>query len=362
MYDFIIIGGGISGIHAANKLKHQNILLLEKNNRLGGRIFSKKIGNNWIEFGAKWIHGKPPHFPVSIKYIYEPYIKTFIQKFNIVDLKFSEKEIISLFQKVRFYPLMKKDLCHNFQEQSLTQREIKLLDIILSEDYGEHICSLSSTNNKYKNYGKNKRVTNGLKNILKINFPYLLNQKVIKIENNKIITKNKTYETKNIILAIPLNIVKNNFSYVLSSKKKEILSKMKMGKVKVLVMIFEKIFWNKNITYWFSQKYPNFIFVNGLNNVLYIHEYSSDILTKTNFMKYLKYFFPNYLKPKNVFFQDWNKEAGGSWTFHVSNICKEDIKRLQQPENNIYLVGEYMSENRFGTIDGAYNSSRYFLK
>ena len=79
---------------------------------------------------------------------------------------------------------MKKDLCHNFQEQSLTQREIKLLDIILSEDYGEHICSLSSTNNKYKNYGKNKRVTNGLKNILKINFPYLLNQKVIKIWEN----------------------------------------------------------------------------------------------------------------------------------------------------------------------------------
>ena len=98
-----------------------------------------------------------------------------------------------------------------------------------------------------------------------------------------------------------------------------------MGKVKVLVMIFEKIFWNKNITYWFSQKYPNFVFVNGLNNILYIHEYSSDILTKTNFMKYLKYFFPNYLKPKNVFFQDWNKEAGGSWTFHVSNIFKEDI-------------------------------------
>jgi protoporphyrinogen oxidase len=48
--DYIIIGGGISGITIANKLNSENkILLLEKENRLGGRIYTY----NNIEFGAK---------------------------------------------------------------------------------------------------------------------------------------------------------------------------------------------------------------------------------------------------------------------------------------------------------------------
>ena len=363
MYEYIIIGGGISGINVANKLKDKKILVLEKQNRLGGRIYSKKIDNNWIEFGAKWIHGKPPNFINNYEYIYEPYIKTIIQKFTIVDFEYTEKEIIQLFKKVKFIPYMYKNLCEDFKKQSLNEREIKLLDIILSEDYGEHICLLSSTNHYYKNYGKHRRVINGMKQIIDNNFDYKfdykLNQEVIKIENRKVYTKDKIYETEKIILAVPLNILKNEFSYLLSPKKNKILKKMKMGQIKVFVMIFDNIFWNKKITYWFSQKFNNIVLINGLNNVLYFHEYSSKNITKYNITKYLKYFIKDAIKPNKILEQDWNKESGGSWTYHVSNISKKDIYFLQKPENNIYLVGEYMSKDRIGTIDGAYNSSNY---
>ena len=46
-YDIIIVGGGIAGLYIQNKLlkKYKNILLIEKDNRLGGRIltYNKKI-------------------------------------------------------------------------------------------------------------------------------------------------------------------------------------------------------------------------------------------------------------------------------------------------------------------------------
>ena len=66
------MGGGIAGTTLANNLKTPTYLLLESTNRLGGRIFSKKVGNNIIEYGAKWIHGDVPHFPKEkLEYIIE---------------------------------------------------------------------------------------------------------------------------------------------------------------------------------------------------------------------------------------------------------------------------------------------------
>ena len=41
MYDFIIVGGGISGLYMQLKMinKNKNVLLLEQHNNFGGRIY-----------------------------------------------------------------------------------------------------------------------------------------------------------------------------------------------------------------------------------------------------------------------------------------------------------------------------------
>jgi monoamine oxidase len=57
----IIVGGGIAGLIAANELAHHyHIILIEANNRLGGRIYSCKEKNfsTVIEAGSEFIHGK----------------------------------------------------------------------------------------------------------------------------------------------------------------------------------------------------------------------------------------------------------------------------------------------------------------
>ncbi|KAG0369185.1 hypothetical protein BC939DRAFT_444857 [Gamsiella multidivaricata] len=70
----VIIGAGVSGLAAAHELsKHPSsiqVTVLEARNRIGGRLdtqrnlFSGKLGDIPIDFGASWIHGVDPSNPL----------------------------------------------------------------------------------------------------------------------------------------------------------------------------------------------------------------------------------------------------------------------------------------------------------
>jgi len=53
----LIIGGGISGLYLAYRLKKEGffVKLLEANTRIGGRIYTKNVHNTKIELGATWL-------------------------------------------------------------------------------------------------------------------------------------------------------------------------------------------------------------------------------------------------------------------------------------------------------------------
>lgn len=57
----VIVGAGVSGIAAASKLIEngfKNVKILEAEPNYGGRIQSKKFGDNYVELGAHWCHGE----------------------------------------------------------------------------------------------------------------------------------------------------------------------------------------------------------------------------------------------------------------------------------------------------------------
>ncbi|MDO5696442.1 MAG: NAD(P)/FAD-dependent oxidoreductase [Dermatophilus congolensis] len=55
--DAVIIGGGLAGLSAAHRLRHRDILLLERNNRFGGRIRSERRGRYWLNWGGHVFNG-----------------------------------------------------------------------------------------------------------------------------------------------------------------------------------------------------------------------------------------------------------------------------------------------------------------
>jgi monoamine oxidase len=62
-YDVVIVGAGIAGLSAAKELQHfrRSVLVLEANNRIGGRAYVGYIGDDKvpIDYGGAWIHGIP---------------------------------------------------------------------------------------------------------------------------------------------------------------------------------------------------------------------------------------------------------------------------------------------------------------
>jgi oxygen-dependent protoporphyrinogen oxidase len=52
IHDVIIVGGGIGGLSAAWRLRHRDVLLLEADSRVGGRLKSEQRGEYWLNFGA----------------------------------------------------------------------------------------------------------------------------------------------------------------------------------------------------------------------------------------------------------------------------------------------------------------------
>jgi len=56
-HEVVVIGGGIGGLAAAWALRDRDVVLLEAEDRLGGRIYSKKRGAHWMTVGAHFIGG-----------------------------------------------------------------------------------------------------------------------------------------------------------------------------------------------------------------------------------------------------------------------------------------------------------------
>ena len=57
----VIVGAGASGVAAATYLLeqgHKNLIILEAENRIGGRVHTVPFAANVVDLGAQWCHGE----------------------------------------------------------------------------------------------------------------------------------------------------------------------------------------------------------------------------------------------------------------------------------------------------------------
>jgi len=321
IYDYIIIGAGVSGLYTNYCLKKKNpnlkILILESSDRIGGRIYKKNKSN----LGAKFLHDD---------------IKNFLKK--------------SDFQNITFY------LGKLINKSENIKNSMKL------EDSG----SINKNIHNKFNFCNEINVEFDFNKLIKL-FNKKLNIKLntyyynYSIKNNIIIINNKFY-TKKLIFALSVNVLKiiNNpfqqyfknwtqaniitFSFELNNHNKLLINGF----------FFDEEF--KRTSFYFDQK-KNILYVNifDRNKNFSINNYKNKIIYKYLFNISFKFYYINWTN---------NEHFLGAWSIPLKSLNKNIINIIQKGfEDKIFYVGDYLNNiEEMGSVTNCLRSVENLLK
>ena len=421
IYDTIIIGGGIGGLYSAYKLLKKNnklnILLLEKNNYLGGRIktFRKNINNHDYQFeeGA----GRFNNFhKLLFKLLKELNLDKYIIKINS-DIKFApsnntykNKEqfigktpFIYINKVIKYYKDNDIMNANKIREYTFYEYAAKILEpdelkfIVDSFGYYKQLVSMNALNaiklfdkgmNSYLQFyslacGFDMIIMRLKENIIKLGGKIMIKQYVKNINYNlekklffiDLESKNM-YQSKHCILAIPkpdllqFNIINNNMAI------KNLLNSIGYKSLCRTYSIFnKKDIWFSNIGKTTTNNNLRYIIPIDKENGLIMISYSDSKFANNwnKLEKINKKEVVSQLK-KNIYKTFHQKIADPIFTkvcywklgtaFWKKNKNSSIIsKKILQPFPSIslYICGENYSETQ-GWIEGALETSKLVVK
>ena len=164
MFDTIIIGGGISGLYTGYKLSKsgQKVLIIEKNNYLGGRIFTYKSSINNIDFQYESGAGRFSNQHILLnKLINELKLNNFKKKISNEkipigrNLKYHNSHLLKTVYKTN----KNEKLDHEFLISKILKEsenyEENFLENITFYNLAQHILSTNAAQFLYDTYGYN---------------------------------------------------------------------------------------------------------------------------------------------------------------------------------------------------------------
>ena len=399
----VIVGAGISGLSAAKYFKSQgiNTIVLEAQEKVGGRIrTNRSIGIEFDE-GASWIHG-PKGNPITELaslsgantiltddnniYVYDINGK----KYSDSILNATEKKYNTILKKLK--GAQNLSFGEVFYQQNPSYKNNSLWTYILSAflefDTGGDIYKLSSLDyySDEEFSGEDVIITNGydkITNHLKEGINIKLNTKVNTIDysnsNILITTSNGVYNADYVLVTVPLGVLKRDiitFTPTLPKETQNAINQLEMGTVNKFLLKWDKPFWDINKQYIgytpkVKGKYNYFINLKNItgNNALMTFSFgdfsvSTEQMTNEQIIKeimsHLKSIYGNDIpNPTNFLRTKWNSNpyAFGSYSFATNNTRSYNFKVFEQPiDNKIFFAGEHTSVKYRGTVHGAYLS------
>ncbi len=283
----IIIGGGVAGLSAANRLKESNIpfIILEGSDHLGGRALTLDIaGNNssWIEMGAAWIDD---HKTNSVYHMLnEVNTEVVPTSFNprIYDQKTNQWKgglgainTMLKFQKNNKKILQVSDEFANLKEKvdAILPGNPKREDYFMLKSTQEmlnggtleemHQNVFSPGYWAYLNYKETSSVmiTGGYKKLIDLLSSKLTNEEVrlnhwvtsvSVLQDSSIVVKTSDetiFEGSQVIVTVPLGVLKSGtikFEPEFSKRKQGAIERVGFGDVEKVALSFKNAFWRKN--------------------------------------------------------------------------------------------------------------------
>lgn len=401
----VIVGAGISGLAAAKKLKEKgfNVVVLESQEKIGGRLRTNRSLGLAFDEGASWIHGINGN-PISAlaqnagmntfhtvddqrKKSYDiggvlrtesKYQQTEDEYYEILETLMNNGNKDQSFETVfnSLYPSKANDRLWKF-----------FLSTYLTFDTGD-LNKLSSLN-YYEGEefnGVEKIATNGydtIPNYLAEGINIQLNQRVTNIDYSKeqIIIQHNENTTKAdfVIVTVPLGVLKANviqFNPSLPTKKQTAIQKVGMNCVNKFLLTWDTAFWDdvQYISYTpeIRDKFNYFVNVKKFNpstNALMTFAYSdygrqtetmTDQQIINEIMAHLKDIYGNSIpNPTNLLRTKWqsNQNSFGAYSYTAKETEMQHFDDLAESINDkLFFAGEHTEIDYFSTAHGAYLS------
>lgn len=402
----IIIGAGISGLAAAKKLKDKgfSVIVLESQEKIGGRIRTDKSLGIAFDEGASWIHG-PKGNPITnlasqagaITYLTDD---DNLQVFDnngtaysdsFLDAQYTQFE--NALNAVRNTGTQNQSFQAVFNSLYPTQANNRLWKYMLSAylefDTGGDISKLSSKffDDDEAYSGKDLIVTNGydkITNLLGQELDIRLNSRVTELNytatKSLVKVNGNSIEADYVIVCVPLGVLKNNsiaFTPTLPLAKQSAIQNTKMGNVNKFLFIWNTPFWDNNFQYigYTPDTKGKFNYLmnmlkflptsNGLMTFAFgdyatVTETMTDAQIISEVMAQLKTVYGNNIpNPNGMQRTKWGQNINtfGAYSFATSGTTSADFDTMAtQISNKIFFAGEHTIRDYRGTVHGAYLS------
>ncbi len=402
----IVIGAGISGLAAAKKLKDKgfNVIVLEAQEKIGGRIRTDRSLGIAFDEGASWIHG-PKGNPItnlasqadantyltdddSLK-VFDNNGTAYSDAF--LDAQYTQFE--NALNAVRSIGTQSQSFLEVFNSLYPTQENNRLWKYMLSAylefDTGGDISTLSS---KYFDddeafSGKDVIVTNGydkIANLLGQGLDIRLNSRVTEVNYTSIKSlvnvNGDSVEADYVIVSVPLGVLKNNsvfFNPTLPIDKQGAIKNTKMGNVNKFLFSWNTPFWETDVQYigytpdtkgkfnYFMNMLKFLPTTNSLMTFAFgdyatVTESLSDGEIISEVMAQLKTIYGNSIPtPTNMLRTKWGKNINtfGAYSFAPNGTTSTDFDTMaKEISNKLFFAGEHTIRDYRGTVHGAYLS------
>jgi monoamine oxidase len=400
----IVIGAGISGLAAAKKLKEEGfkVIVLEAQEKVGGRLRTNRSLGIAFDEGASWIHGVDGN-PITdlaqkagmntfhtddnslIAYdlggtklsdtVYGNTEDTF---YDIIETLSNQGNINQSFETVFFakYPQYANDRLWRF-----------FLSTYLTFDLGDLDKLSSLFYNEGEEFGGLEKIsTNGYDTIptyLATGLDVRVNQRVSQLDYTGTLVKvthNGTVSEANyVVVTVPLGVLKKQsiqFSPALPVQKQTAIDKLGMNCVNKFLLTFDTAFWDDELYLVYTaeakDKFNYFVnvkkfhpTVNALMTFAYA-DYGRQTETMTDaqvideIMAHLRDMYPgNVPNPTNLLCTKWatNENAYGAYSFpQVGTEMRHFEDLAAEIDNKVFFAGEHTEVDYFSTAHGAYLS------
>ena len=400
----IVVGAGISGLAAAKKLKENgfNVIVLEAQSKVGGRLKTNRSLGVAFDEGASWIHGTAGN-PIASLAQQAGMNTAFTDDESIlaydiggvlhIDSNFSDTEdkFYTVLETLKNNGSSTKSFETVFNELYPTYCNDRLWKFFLSTyltfDTGDLNMLSSLLYNEGEEFGGEERISvNGYDTIpsyLAIGLNVQLNQKVTKIDysNTKILVSHNgtVTEADYVLVTVPLGVLKANkidFVPSLPNTKQNAIQKVGVNCVNKFLLTWETAFWDDEqyICYTpdIKDKFNYFVnvkkyqpTVNALMTFAYADkarqtENMTDQQIIEEIMTHLRDIYGNDIPySKNILRTKWqtNEYSYGSYSYTAVGTEMRHFDDLaEEIDDKIFFAGEHTEIDYFSTAHGAYLS------